>query len=257
MKDRDIELYIERMSSPMEDLLAELDRQTNLRAIQPQMISGPVQGKLLELLTRMINPRNVLEIGTFTGYSTLCFAAGMDACGTIDTIEVDDEVAAFAGSFFERFELCRYFGQGGDGCDDDDCGQNRSNSQNQNHGQNRGRSNTPLIRQHIGPALEIAPGLGEVYDLVFIDGDKREYPDYYRMIMGDGGSCGNTCPLVKSGSIILSDNILWYGKVVAQVAANDLHTAAIHEFNRMVREDPRVENVILPLRDGINFIRVK
>ena len=109
------------------------------------------------------------------------------------------------------------------------------------------------IRLHIGSALDIAPALGMEFDLVFIDGDKREYPDYYRMLMGDGG----TAPLLHSGSVLVADNILWSGKVVQPIARSDRHTQAVVEFNRMVSEDPRVENVIIPLRDGLNLIRVK
>lgn len=106
---------------------------------------------------------------------------------------------------------------------------------------------------HIGSALDIAPALGMTFDMVFIDGDKREYPDYYRMLMGDNGSPGTR----RQRSILIADNILWYGKVVHEVAHNDRHTQALLEFNRMIREDSRVENVILPIRDGLNIIRVK
>ena len=177
------------------------------------MISGHIQGKLLELLVKMFRPKNILEIGTFTGYSALCMAAGLEEDGVIDTCEVDDELEPIAQSFFAR------------------------------------SAHYHKIRHHIGSALEIAPKLGKQFDLVFIDGDKREYPAYYNMLMDQG--------LVHSGSILLADNILWYGKVVQPVAHNDLHTQALIEFNRMVVEDDRVESVILPLRDGINIIRVK
>lgn len=217
MTMNDLDKYIESVSAPEDDLLRELDRVTNLRAVQPRMISGHMQGKLLELLTRMLGPRNVLEIGTFTGYSTLCFAAGLEEGAVIDTIEVDDELESLAASFFVR------------------------------------SPHASKIRQHTGSALAVAPQLGKVYDLVFIDGDKREYPDYYRMVMGDDPDA----PLVRSGSIILADNILWYGKVAAPVAHNDLHTQRIVEFNDMVRADDRVENVVIPMRDGLNLIRVK
>ena len=203
-----LERYVHDLSSPEEELLHELDRQTHLRVVQPRMLSGHIQGKLLELLVRMLRPRNILEIGTFTGYSALCMAAGL---------EEDDELEEFAASFFRRSP----------------------------HGQK--------IRQHIGSALDIVPTLGYTFDLVFIDGDKREYPDYYRMLMGDGGSK----VLVHSGSILIADNILWSGKIVEPVAHNDRHTQALLEFNRMIREDERVENVIVPIRDGLNLIRVK
>ena len=208
-----LEKYIHENSSPEDVLLHELDRQTHLQVINPRMISGHIQGKLLELLVKMFRPKSILEIGTFTGYSALCMAAGLDDDGVIDTCEVDDELEPIAQSFFSRSQ----------------------------HGHK--------IHHHIGSALEIAPALGKQFDLVFIDGDKREYPAYYNMLMDQG--------LVHSGSILLADNILWYGKVVQPVAHNDLHTQALIEFNRMVVEDDRVESVILPLRDGINIIRVK
>ena len=208
-----LEKYIHDNSSPEDALLHEVDRQTHLQVINPRMISGHIQGKLLELMVKMYRPKSILEIGTFTGYSALCMAAGLEEGATIDTCEVDDELQPLAQSFFDRSQ----------------------------HGHK--------INMHIGSALEIAPKLGKQFDMVFIDGDKREYPDYYRMLM-DGG-------LVHSGSILLADNILWYGKVVQPVAHNDRHTETLIEFNRMVVEDDRVESVILPLRDGINIIRVK
>ena len=212
-----LERYIHELSSPEEALLHELDRQTNLRIMHPRMISGHIQGRLLRMIVQMLRPKSVLEIGTFTGYSALSMAAGLDADATIDTLEVDDELEPMAQEFFDRSE----------------------------HGSK--------IKLHIGSALEIAPTLGKQFDMVFIDGDKREYPAYYRMLMGDDGGA----PLVHSGSILLADNILWYGKVVEKVAHNDHQTQGILEFNRMVRDDERVESFILPLRDGLNMIRVK
>ena len=193
--------------------MRELERETYLRVINPRMISGHIQGKFMEMLVRMLRPRRILEIGTFTGYSALCMAAGLDDDGIIDTCEIDDELEEMIRSFFDRSQ----------------------------HGSK--------IRLHIGSALEIAPTLGERYDLVFMDGDKREYTAYYNMLMDNG--------LVGSGSFILADNILWYGKVVEPVAKGDKQTQAIVDFNRMIREDERVENVIIPIRDGINLIRVK
>ena len=208
-----LEQYISDMSSPQSELLHELERETYLRVINPRMISGHIQGKLLEMLVRMLRPRRVLEIGTFTGYSAISMAMGLEEGAPIDTFEVDDELEMIAADFFERSGL-------GD-----------------------------KIRQHIGSALEIAPKLGEKYDLVFIDGDKREYTAYYEMLFEHN--------LVHSNSFILADNILWYGKVVEEVARKDKQTQEIIAFNDYVRNDSRVENVILPLRDGINLIRVK
>ena len=212
-----LEKYIHDHTSPEDALLHELDRETNLRVIQPRMISGHVQGKLLEMLVRMHRPRTILEIGTFTGYSALCMAAGLEDGGVLHTCEVEDELEPLSHSFFERSP----------------------------HGHK--------IVHHIGSALDVAPTLDCEFDLVFIDGDKREYPDYYRMLMGDNGGR----PLVHSGSVMIADNILWYGKVVQPVAHNDRHTQALIEFNRMVREDDRVESVIVPIRDGLNVIYVK
>ena len=189
-----LEKYVDSLSTPESELLRALDHETHMQTIQPRMLSGHIQGKLLEMFVRMLRPRSILEIGTFTGYSALSMAAGLGEGATLDTIEVDDELEELAQRFFDRSP----------------CGG-------------------------------------------FIDGDKREYPAYYRMLMGD--DTGR--PLVESGAFLLADNILWSGKVVAPVAHNDLHTQRILEFNRTVADDPRVENVIVPLRDGLNLIRVK
>ncbi len=212
-----LEKYLHEHTAPEEPLLRELDRETHMREVAPRMLSGHLQGRLLELFVRMIQPQTVLEIGTFTGYSALSMAAGLTDGAVLHTIEVDDELEPLAQSYFDRSP----------------------------HGRK--------IRLHIGSALDIAPTLGCRFDLVFIDGDKREYPDYYRMLMGDGGGE----PLVQSGSVLIADNILWSGKVLQPVARNDRHTQALVEFNRMVADDPRVENVIAPLRDGLNLIYVK
>lgn len=208
--------YIERFSSAPDALLVELERETNLRVVQPKMLSGAVQGAFLRLLVSMVRPRRVLEIGTFTGYSALSMAAGLDDGARLHTIEVDDELEELARGFFARSEY-------GD-----------------------------RIELHVGSALDVVPRLAGVFDLVFIDGDKREYPDYLRMLL-DGG--GNGCGFVRPGSILLADNVLWYGKVAD--GSVDKHTEAIREFNALVAADPRLENVIVPLRDGLNLIRVK
>ena len=208
-----IERYVEQMSSPADALLQELERETYLRVLNPRMISGHVQGKLLEMIVRMLRPSRILEIGTFTGYSALCMAAGLGDDARIDTCEIDDELEELIRSFFDRSEY-------GD-----------------------------KIRLHIGSFFDIAPALGECYDLVFIDGDKREYSAYYDTLMDRG--------MLHSGSIIMADNILWYGKVVEPVAKGDKQTRALLDFNDKILKDNRVENVILPIRDGINLIRVK
>ena len=209
----DLDRYIETMSSAEDALLHKLERETYLRVLNPRMISGHIQGKLLEMIVRMIRPQRVLEIGTFTGYSALSMAAGLTEGGIIDTCEVDDELEMMILEYFERSKYA------------------------------------DKLRLHIGSALDIAPSLGEVYDLVFIDGDKREYTAYYNMLFDKG--------LVRSGSWIMADNILWYGKVTEPVVKGDKQTQGIIDFNATVAADKRVENVILPIRDGINLIRVK
>ena len=190
----DLERYIERHVTPEDPLLAELDREPHLRVVQPRMISGHLQGRLLEMVVRMIRPQRILEIGTFTGYSAICMARGLDEGGELHTIEANDELEPIASKYFIRSGLS-------------------------------GR-----ITLHIGSALDI------------------EYPQYYDMALSH---------LVRSGSYLLADNILWYGKVAETVPVGDRHTWAIREFNDRVLQDDRVENVILPIRDGLNLIRVK
>ena len=216
MKDS-IEKYIDAHTTPEDSLLTELDRETNLRAVHPQMLSGHVQGRFLEMIVRMLRPQTILEIGTFTGYSALSMAAGLGEEAQLHTIEVDDELAVISEQFFAR------------------------------------SPHRAKIHTHTGAALEVAPTLGMEFDMVFVDGDKREYPDYYRMLMGDTGRR----PLVHAGSVIIADNVLWYGKVAESDKHTDRHTRALVGFNDMIVGDNRVENVILPLRDGLNIIRVK
>lgn len=211
----DLERYILDHISPEDPVLAELDRQTHLRVVQPRMLSGHLQGRMLEMFTAMVDPENVLELGTFTGYSAIAMARGLQRPqARLHTVELNDELYDFAAEYIEKAGMRQ------------------------------------RIVQHIGPALEVAPQLGLVFDMVFIDADKREYPAYFRMLL-DGG-------LVRSGSVILADNVLWSGKVAqTEVAHNDRQTQGVLEFNRMVRDDERVEQVIVPLRDGLTIIRVK
>lgn len=208
----DLERYIERHVTPEDPLLAELDRETHLRVVQPRMISGHLQGRLLEMVVRMIRPQRILEIGTFTGYSAICMARGLDEGGELHTIEANDELEPICIEIFHPQRAFR-----------------------------------PHYAAHRFRARYRAPSLG-VFDLIFIDGDKREYPQYYDMALSH---------LVRSGSYLLADNILWYGKVAETVPVGDRHTWAIREFNDRVLQDDRVENVILPIRDGLNLIRVK
>ncbi len=209
----ELERYITDHIPPEDPLLKALDRETHQKVIQPRMISGHVQGVLLKMLVQMISPQRILEIGTFTGYSTICMARGLQVGGEIHTIEINDELEEISAKYFREAE----------------------------------KTMPGRIIQHIGSALDLASKLGR-FDLIFIDGDKREYPQYYEMAMRS---------LVHSGSYLLADNIIWYGKVAEQTYANDRSTESIKRFNSMVRDDDRVENIILPLRDGLNLIRVK
>lgn len=204
-----IDKYISVNSSPEDKLLADLYRQTHVKILQPRMVSGHVQGIILKMISNMIKPMSVLEIGTFTGYSAICLADGLDTNGELHTIEINDELEEFASSYFAR---CK---------------------------------NGDKIIQHIGSALDIIPAMDKTFDLVFIDGDKRQYPEYYNLVIDR----------VRSGGFILSDNVLWNGKVVEELDQRDLYTKGVLDFNRMVTEDSRVENVILPVRDGIMMIR--
>lgn len=207
-----IDLYVERHSDRQPAHLEQLYRHTHQTRLYPRMCCEPVQGRLLKMLTEMIRPHRVLELGTFSGYSTLCFAEGLPAGGTIDTVEIDDEAAD---------ELRRLFDTAPGG---------------------------HSITLHIGDALEVVPRIAsEPWDMMFIDANKRNYVDYYRMLK----------PLLRPGGYIIADNTLWSGKVVDTKANNDAQTVGVDEFNRLVADDDEVEKVMIPLRDGLTIIRKK
>lgn len=208
----DLEQYILNNIDDEELILQELNRQTHIRMLQPRMLSGHLQGKILKMLVQMINPQNVLEIGTFTGYSAISMALGLRKEGAaIDTIEINDENEEFIQSFIEKAQM------------------------------------NNLIQLHIGSAIDIIPRLNKTYDMVFMDGDKRQYRQYYDLIFDR----------LNPGGYILADNVLWDGKVVEALNPNDAYTKEILAFNQMVKADTRVEKVILPFRDGISLIRKK
>lgn len=206
-----IEQYITDHIDEQSELLHQLERATHQRVVQPRMLSGHLQGELLRMLVAISGADTILELGTFTGYSAICLASGMREGGVVHTIEINDELESIASDFITRSGL--------------------------------------NIVRHVGDALEIAPAIGCSFDLVFMDADKREYPQYYDMLFDNG--------LVHSGSIILADNVLWSGKVVEVPTPKDAHTQALLRFNDTVARDPRVDKVILPLRDGLTIIRVK
>lgn len=211
LTDRKLERYLLSHIDKEGDLLKELDRETNLHILNPRMLSGHLQGKILEMFSRMIHPDRILEIGTFTGYSAICLAKGLKKGGLLHTIEIDDELEPIARKYFAKAGL------------------------------------TDVIIQHIGPAIEIIPRLDDIFDLVFLDADKQEYAMYFDLVYD----------MVRPGGYILADNVLWNGKVVNESSSNDERTTGIKQFNEKIKNDPRVSQVILPIRDGLMLIRKK
>ena len=194
-----------------EYFLKELDRETNLTCVHPRMLSGHVQGKILYMFCKMIAPRRILELGTYTGYSAISMGLALEPGALIHTIELHDELEEIITKYIEEARL------------------------------------TDKIVCHFGDAKDIIPTLSENFDLVFIDADKREYPAYYNLVFDK----------VKPGGYLIADNILWDGKVVDPREQNDPQTRGIVEFNRIVQNDSRVENVIFPFRDGMMVIKKK
>ncbi|HZK61655.1 MAG TPA: O-methyltransferase [Anaerovoracaceae bacterium] len=208
--NRKLEQYILDHSSSEDPVLEELYRQTHIRFVNPNMAAGHLQGKFLEFISMMIRPENILEIGTFTGYSAISLSKGLKPGGKLITIELNDELTAFAHSYFCRAGL------------------------------------ELKITQLTGNALEIIPGLNQIFDLVFIDGDKREYVEYYRLIIDK----------VRPGGFILADNVLWGGKVLEN-DTTDPQAGGIIDFNNMIRKETIIDNVLIPVRDGLMIIRKK
>ena len=202
--------YLENSCEPENDLLKHINRETHLKVSMPRMLSGHYQGRLLSMLSKMISPERILEIGTFTGYATLCLAEGLRENGFIYTIDINVELEDMVRSNFEKSDL---------------------NSK---------------IKYQIGDAKEIIPSLNETFDLVFIDADKKNNATYYNMVIDK----------VRSGGLILVDNVLWSGKVLDQ-EISDQKTSFISKFNEIVSADQRVEKLILPVRDGLFLIRKK
>ena len=204
--------YLTDFSSKQDPVLGWLQKQTNLRTNHARMLCGPVEGKLMEFVSRMVAPMAILELGAFTGYSAICLARGLREGGVLDSLELNDELEDLILEAHQRAGL------------------------------------QDKIKLHIGDAKQTIEELraqGKMYDLVFIDANKREYPAYYNLVFD----------LVRPGGYILADNVLWDGKVIGEDIPKDAQTQGIYNFNKMVKEDPRVENVIIPLRDGLNLIR--
>jgi len=206
--DKDILNYVESNSQNEPQLLKELNRETHLKVLNPRMLSGSYQGRLLSLLSKIISPKSVLEIGTYTGYSALCIAEGLHKDGTIDTIDINEELQEIQNKYFKK-----------------------SGFEKQ-------------IFQHVGNALDIIPKIDKCFDLVFLDADKENYPEYYNLVIDK----------IVSGGILIADNVLWSGKVIDK-KDSDLTTIKLIEFNNLVQNDKRVETMILPIRDGLSICR--
>ena len=207
---QDLENYIEQHSEKEPQLLAALNKETYQKVLLPRMLSGHFQGRVLSMLSKLIRPVNILEIGTYTGYSALCLCEGMQENGTLHTIDIKEELVDFQRKHFDK-----------------------SPWGNQ-------------IAQHLGEALDIIPTLDLKFDLVFIDADKENYINYFELIV----------PKMNKGGIILSDNVLWSGKVLEPLHPKDVSTKILLEYNLLLKNDPRVETVLLPIRDGLTVSRV-
>jgi predicted O-methyltransferase YrrM len=207
---QELEDYIEQHSEKEPELLAALDKETYQKVLLPRMLSGHFQGRVLSMLSKLIRPMNILEIGTYTGYSALSLCEGMQENGVLHTIDIKEELVDFQRKYFDK-----------------------SPWGNQ-------------IVQHLGEAITIIPTLDLKFDLVFIDADKDNYINYFELIV----------PMMNKGGIILSDNVLWSGKVLEPLKPKDLTTKIILDYNQLLKNDPRVETVLLPIRDGLTVSRV-
>lgn len=206
----ELENYIEQHSEKEPTLLAALNKETYQKILLPRMLSGHFQGRVLSMLSKLIRPLNILEIGTYTGYSALCLCEGMQETGQLHTIDIKEELVDFQRKHFDKSP----WGE--------------------------------QIVQHLGEAVDIIPTIDLKFDLVFIDADKENYLNYFELIL----------PKMNKGGIILSDNVLWSGKVLEPLNPKDLSTKILLEYNRLLATDPRVETVLLPIRDGLTVSRV-
>ncbi len=207
----DIDNYVVSHSQNEPELLQQLNKETWQKVLNPRMLSGAFQGRVLSMISKLIHPENILEIGTYTGYSALCLAEGMQKSGTLFTIDKNEELESFSKKYFDR-----------------------SAYKNQ-------------IKQLVGNALEIIPTIDKKFDLVFIDADKANYTNYFNLIIDK----------MNKGGVILSDNVLWSGKVIEKLNPKDVDTKALIAYNKLLNSDDRIETVLLPIRDGLTISRVK
>ena len=203
--------YVVSHSEDEPELLQELTRETYQKILQPRMLSGHYQGRVLSMISKLVRPKCILEIGTYTGYSALCLAEGLQHSGIIHTIDSNEELMDFQRKYFDKSE---YGSQ---------------------------------IHQHLGHALDIIPNFTESFDLIFIDADKENYSEYFHAVIDK----------LNSGGIILSDNVLWSGKVIEALKPEDTSTKALIAYNSLLKADNRIETVVLPIRDGLTISRKK
>ena len=203
--------YIVAHSEQEPELLQQLTRETYQKVLQPIMLSGPYQGRVLSMISKLIKPKMILELGTFTGYSTLCLAEGLTSNGELHTVDINEELVDFQRKYFDKSDYGHQ------------------------------------IIQHTGSALDIIPNLNLNFDLVFIDADKPNYSNYFHLIIEK----------LNTGGIILSDNVLWHGKVVEPLDEKDKSTKAVIDYNTLLKNDERIETVLLPIRDGLTISRKK
>ena len=197
--------YVVKHSEDEPALLKALTRETYQKILQPRMLSGHYQGRVLSVLSKIIRPKTILELGTFTGYSALCLAEGLDKNGVLHTIDINEELVDFQRRYFDKSE----YGS--------------------------------KIIQHLGSAIDIIPTLDTTFDLVFMDADKPNYITYFHQIIDK----------LNPGGVILSDNVLWSGKVIEELNPQDVSTKIVLEYNALLKDDPRLETVLLPIRDGL------
>ncbi len=201
--------YVVQHSEDEPQILQELYRETYQKILQPRMLSGHYQGRLLSILSKLIKPKSILEIGTYTGYSTLCLAEGLAHGGQIHTIDINEELVDFQKKYFDKSD---YKGQ---------------------------------ITQYLGSAIDVIPNLEVTFDLVFIDADKPNYVNYFNLIIDK----------LEPGGVILSDNVLWSGKVIDEISDKDISTKTLLSYNSLLKNDKRIETVLMPIRDGLTISR--
>lgn len=208
---KELSNYCDSHTKPENDVLAKLNRETHLKVVSPRMLSGHLQGRFLSFISKLHQPKFILEIGTYTGYSALCLAEGLTPDGKLITLDVNEETSSFAKSFIQQTEFANQ------------------------------------IELVVADAMEYIKTINQNIDLVFIDADKKNYLNYYHLVIEK----------LSKGGVIIADNVLWSGKITMPESEMDRETLALHQFNQFVQKDERVENILLPIRDGLMMVRKK